>query len=91
MPSIDIRRTHNKSMKDARVAVDHIADRIAEKFDVACGWSGNTLEFNRSGVHGEIKLSKGEVHIIANLSFLLLALKGPIESEIHRYLDTEFA
>lgn len=90
MPSIDIRRPHDKSMKEAKAAVERVAAKIQEKFDVACGWNGNTLEFERSGVHGEISLGKGEVRVIANLGFLLMALRGTIESEIHKYIDREF-
>jgi putative polyhydroxyalkanoate system protein len=90
MPSIDIHRSHGKSMKEAKAAVERVAERISEKFDVECGWNGNTLEFSRSGVNGSIALLKGEVRVVANLGFLLMALKGPIESEIHRYLDKEF-
>ena len=90
MPSIEIHRRHDKSMKDAKAAVERVADKIAEKFDVSCGWNGNTLEFERSGVHGKISLSKGEVHVVANLGFLLMALRGTIEAEIHKYLDREF-
>ncbi len=91
MPSIDIRRKHNKPLKDARRAVEHVAAKIAERFEVDYAWQGNTLHFERSGVDGSIALGKGEVHVTANLSFLLLALKGPIEREIHRQIDTEFA
>lgn len=90
MPSIDIHRRHDKSMKDAKLAVERVAEKITEKFSVECGWNGNTLEFTRPGVNGEISLTKGEVHIIANLGFMLTMLKGPIETEIHKYLEREF-
>lgn len=91
MPSIDIVQPHNKSMKDAKAAVDRVAEKIGERFQVDCGWKGNTLEFTRSGVNGEIRLEKDEVRVVVNLGFLLGALKGPIESEIHRVLEREFA
>ncbi len=91
MPSIDIRRKHSKPLKDARRAVEHVAAKIAERFEVDYAWQGNTLHFERGGVDGSIALSKGEVHVTANLSFLLLALRGPIEREIHRQIDIEFA
>ncbi len=90
MPSIDIRRRHAKSLKDARKAVEHVAEKLAQKFDVSCEWNGNNLDFERGGVHGTIELGKGEVRVVANLGFLMMALKGPIESEIHKYLDREF-
>lgn len=90
MPSIDIRRRHDKPMKEAKAAVERVAEKIADKFSVECGWNGDTLEFARSGVNGEITLAKGEVRIVANLGFMLMMLKGPIESEIHKYLEREF-
>lgn len=90
MPSIEIHRRHHKSLKEAKAAVERVADKIAEKFDVACGWNGNTMEFERSGVHGKIRLAKGEVLVTANLGFLLMALRGTIEAEIHKVLDREF-
>jgi len=91
MPSIDIRRKHSKPMKDARKAVESVAEKIAERFDVEYAWSGNVLNFERSGVSGRIELVKGEVSVIANLNFLLLALRGPIEREIHAQIDKHFA
>jgi len=91
MPSIEIRRQHKKPMKDARHAVEKVAEKIAERFDIKYNWQGNTLHFERSGVNGYIALSKGEVHVTANLSFFLGALKGPIEREIDRQIEQEFA
>ena len=90
MSSIEIYRRHDKPMKEVKAAVDRVADKISERFDVAYGWNGNTLEFERSGVSGKISLGKGEVLVTANLGFLLMALRGTIEAEIHKYLDREF-
>ena len=90
MPSIDIRHRHSKSLKEARASVERVAQKIQQKFDVSCAWDGDTLAFERSGVHGQIELAKGEVRVVANLGFLMMALKGPIESEIHKVLDKEF-
>lgn len=91
MPSIDIVQPHNKSLKDAKASVDRVAEKISERFQVDCGWKGNSLEFTRSGVNGEIQVGKDAVRVVVNLGFLLTALKGPIESEIHRVLEKEFA
>lgn len=90
MPSIDIKRDHSRSLPDARKAVQRVADHIAEKFDVSCAWDGNTLNFKRSGVDGHIKLTAKQVHVTAELGFLLMAIRGSVEREIHRYLDDEF-
>lgn len=91
MPSIDIKRSHALSHSKAKKAVQHVADHIAAKFDVDCEWDGNTLNFHRSGVDGHIKVNPKSIHVFADLSFFLSALKSPIEREINRYLDQEFS
>jgi putative polyhydroxyalkanoate system protein len=90
MPSIDIARKHGKSSAEARKSVEKVARQIAAKFDVEYGWKGSVLHFERTGVHGTIALQDGLVHVKAHLSFLLLAIQGAVESEIHRVLDKEF-
>ncbi|KFN45274.1 polyhydroxyalkanoic acid system family protein [Arenimonas composti] len=90
MADIDIRRPHSRSLKDARAAIERVAEHIAAKFDVEYGWNGDTMEFSRSGVDGHIAVTAKEVHVTATLGFLLMAIRGPIEREIHQYLDREF-
>jgi len=89
MPSIRISRKHKKSIKEARSAVDRIAKAIAKKFDIEYVWDDNTLNFERAGVTGHIALEKGKVEVLAELSFLLGAIKSPIEREIVRHLDEQ--
>ena len=90
MPSIDIKRAHSRPLPEAKKAVQRVADHIAERFDVACSWEGNTLVFQRSGVDGHIKVSAKHIHVTAQLGFLLMAIRGSVEREIHRYLEDEF-
>ena len=52
MSSIEIRRKHGQSLKQAKAAVDKTAAAIGKKFDIESEWSGNTLKFSRSGVSG---------------------------------------
>ena len=90
MPSIEIKRQHSRPLPEAKKSVQRVADHIARKFDVACEWNGNTLNFQRSGVDGHIKVSARQVHVTADLGFLLMALRGSVEREVNRYLDEEF-
>ena len=91
MPTIDIRHPHSRSREEAREAVTRVADKIQERFEVGCAWAEDTLEFRRSGVDGEIRVQDEEIHVLVNLGFLLMFLRGPIESEIRNYLEREFA
>lgn len=90
MSQIDIRRSHDRPLKEAKAAIERVAEHLAEKFDIEYGWEGNTLAFTRGGVDGHIAVSSKAVHVTAQLGFLLGAIKGPIEREIHLYLDREF-
>jgi putative polyhydroxyalkanoate system protein len=90
MPSIDIKRSHSRPLAEARRKVQHVAEHLAGKFDLRWRWEGNELHFERSGVDGHIKVGAKQVHVTANLGFLLSAMRGSVEREIHRYLDEEF-
>jgi putative polyhydroxyalkanoate system protein len=89
MAQIDIQREHGRSLKEARAAVERVAERIAENFGITHAWDGNTLDFHGSGVNGRIALAKHRVHVTATLGFLASAFRGSIESEINRHLDRE--
>ena len=91
MPSIDISRPHSLSIAAAKKAVNRVAAHIAEKFEVDSAWQGNTLVFRRSGVDGHIQVEAKSVRVTVELGFLLMAIRGPIEREIHQYLDREFS
>ncbi len=90
MPSIDIHHSHSKTPAQARKAVESVAKKLAERFDVQYDWDGDTLNFVRSGVDGKISLTPKKLHVTAQLGFMLSMLKDPIESEIKRVLSEKF-
>lgn len=91
MANIDIRHRHSLPPAQARQAVQEVADKLVHRFGVSCHWDGDILHFSRSGVDGHIALAAEELHVSAQLGFLLGAMKGPIEAEIKRVLDERFA
>jgi putative polyhydroxyalkanoate system protein len=90
MSKIDIRRKHGQSLKAAKAAVDKSVAAITKKFGVTSAWDGDTLHFERSGAKGQIKVSKTEVHVTAELGFLLGMMKPQIEAELQSQLDKNF-
>ena len=87
MPSINIERQHSLSLKKAKAAVDEVAVKIAEKFQMTTEWEGDHLKFSRKGVEGKILVSHEQVKVDAELSFMVGLIKGTIEKEINGYLD----
>ncbi len=90
MSHIQIERSHNKPHDEARKLAEHVAQEMADEFGFSYRWEGDVLHFDRSGVEGKLSVSSDKVRISAKLSFLLLALKPKIESEIHKFLDENF-
>ncbi len=90
MARILVKREHSKNLADSRKAVERVARKLAEKFDVTYDWDGDTLLFERMGVKGSIDLLPGMVEVAAELGFLFGALRNTVENEIERYLDKEF-
>ena len=90
MSRIDIRHAHTLPKAEARKAVEEVAKKLAEKFDMDYGWAGDTLNFSRSGVDGHIALEPKQLHVHAKLGFLTAMFKDPIESEIKRVLKERF-
>lgn len=90
MSTIDIHAYHTLSHEDALNAADDLSIDLAEKFGIDYGWDDETIHFERPGVHGQIAVKENELRIQANLGFMLMMLKGPIEQEIIRYLREHF-
>lgn len=91
MPSIDIHRTHQLSIAEARDVVDQVASRMREKFGMDGRWQDDTWLFSRPGVNGSIAVGSQIVQVKAELSLMLSPLKGMVEQEIGRKLDEYFA
>jgi putative polyhydroxyalkanoate system protein len=90
MSTIDIHAHHKLSHEDALTAADELSIDLAEKFGIDYGWEDEVIHFERPGVNGQILVNETELRIQANLGFMLMMLKGPIEQEIVRYLTEHF-
>lgn len=90
MSIIDIHAFHTMSHEQAQQAADDLSRDLAEKFSIDYGWDGDEIHFERPGVHGQISVLESEIRIQARLGLMLMMLKGPIETEIVRYLEEHF-
>ena len=95
MADINITRQHGMSLAEARKAAFKWAEQVEEKFDMDCtyeeGKTADLVSFTRSGVSGELKVTKDRFELDAKLGFLLGAFKDRIEGEIVKNLDTLLA
>jgi|APFre7841882724_1041349.scaffolds.fasta_scaffold118370_2 putative polyhydroxyalkanoate system protein len=90
MSTIELKRDHALGLRKARTAAQRVADEMAQEFGMTSKWHGNVLKFERTGVHGELKVGKDHVELHAKLGFLLAAFKHRIEDHVHRNFDEYF-
>lgn len=90
MSDIDIHAYHTMDHEHARRAADELSRDLAQKFDIRYQWDGDVIHFQRQGVQGRIEVAEQEILIQARLGLMLALLRGPIESEVRRYLTDEF-
>jgi putative polyhydroxyalkanoate system protein len=90
MPTIAIKRRHKLEPKKAKAAAQKVIKDLSARYQLACSWDGDQVEFERPGVSGHMHLRKNEVLLDVKLSFLMTPLKGPIERAINEELDRLF-
>jgi len=90
MPKIDIHAWHKMSRENAQEAADQLAQDLADKFSIDYGWEDDTIHFERTGVAGTITVDGKQIHILADLGFMLGLFKDKLESEIRRHLQDHF-
>jgi putative polyhydroxyalkanoate system protein len=91
LADIHITRQHHLGLAEARKLAFRWAEVAEEKLDMECtyeeGKTSDLVNFTRSGVKGELKVTKEKFVLDARLGLLLGAFKERIESAIVKNLD----
>jgi putative polyhydroxyalkanoate system protein len=91
LPDIHITREHHLGLADARKLAFKWAETAEKKLDMECvyeeGKTSDVVTFTRSGVNGELKVTKDKFVLDARLGLLLGVFKERIETEIVKNLD----
>jgi putative polyhydroxyalkanoate system protein len=91
VPDIHIERAHQLGLPKARELAFRWAETAEEKLAMECtyeeGKTEDLVSFTRSGVNGELRVTKDSFELQARLGFLLGAFKDRIEAEITKNLD----
>jgi len=91
MNSINILHSHSYSKDDAFVKAEKMLEELADKYGLEVEHDGEGhISFSGSGITGTVAIEHNEVHFTATLSFLMIAMKSVISSEIKRKLDNIF-
>ena len=90
MPDINFIRPYSLPIAVAKARVQKAVDELATEHHLRSEWEGNTLRFDRSGLHGEIRVSDSEIQLQMHLSLLLKPLKGSLVSRIEDKFERLF-
>lgn len=82
MPDINLVRSYSLPLAVAKARVQKTADELAEEHHLKSEWEGDTLHFDRPGLHGAIEVTDSELRLEVNLSLLLKPLRGRLEKRI---------
>lgn len=91
MTDLHIVRKHALGLAQARKVAFAWAEQVEAELDMTCTYeesrSGDRVCFSRSGVQGELQVTKDKFELDAQLGLLIGVFKGRIEAEISAVLD----
>lgn len=91
MADLHIERKHALGLVEARKVAFNWAEQVETDLGMSCtyeeGRSADRVCFSRSGVQGELQVTKDAFELDAKLGFLVGAFKGRIEAEITQMLN----
>lgn len=91
MADLHIVRKHALGLQQARKIAFSWAEQVESDLGMSCtyeeGRSADRVSFSRSGVQGQLEVTKDRFELDAKLGFLIGAFKGRIETEITEMLN----
>lgn len=91
MPSIRISHIHNSGLDRAKQVAEEVAIKISDAYDIQYYWEEDQVVFERTGIHGTIRIDDQEIEFDATLSMMLGMFKGTIEKAIVEELEIAFS
>ncbi len=92
MNKISISHKHSFAKSTAWSKAEDLLDGLSKDYnlDIETDGEGN-ITFSGSGITGDVEICSDYVTINAQLSFLMIAMKPIISSEIQKKLDEKFS
>lgn len=90
MADISYSVEHSLSHEAAKQAAQKVADDLSQEYGLNCVWSGDVLNFERSGVKGSLTVEESAAHIQIKLGMMLSVFSGKIEDQVTRNMRKVF-
>ncbi|MCG8551009.1 MAG: polyhydroxyalkanoic acid system family protein [Desulfobacterales bacterium] len=88
MTDIDINKSHNLEITDARARLEKMAGGLQTQYGIKSAWTGNTAILSGTGLKkGQVELTDGAINVQITLGLLAKAMKGTIQKQVSIALD----
>nr|WP_320191255.1 polyhydroxyalkanoic acid system family protein [uncultured Desulfobacter sp.] len=88
MADIDINKSHNLELTDARARLEKMAGELRAQYGLKSAWTGNTATLSGTGLKkGKVELTDSAINVQITLGFLAKAMKGTIQEQVNIALD----
>src|SRR4051794_33076316 len=88
---VEVRRTHRRSLDQAKALADAFADKYRDDLGLRGGWEGSTYPFAAKLSKGELEVTDAEIIVRVDLDFPLSMAKGKVRKEIEKEIDQELS
>jgi len=82
MSDINFVRPYSLPISVAKARVQETADELAGEYHLKSQWHGNTLNFDRPGLHGRMNVTPSEIQLEVHLGLLMKPFRGRLISRI---------
>jgi len=86
MSEIQLVKPHSLPVEKAKALVQKAVDGLADEHKLNTEWHGDTLHFDRSGVHGQTHVTDSEIRFHATLGLLM----RPFRAKLIDHIESEF-
>lgn len=87
MSEIHVKRAHSLPLSHAKKIAQKAADNLAEEYALKSVWDEDTLNFERTGLSGQMRVTSSEIDLTVKLGLLLRPFKSKFENHIAHRLD----
>jgi len=84
---MNIRRSHQLGVEEARSRATEIAEHLDRQFSLTSRWQGDRLLVSGNGVNGHLIVAEESIELEVRLGFALKLMEGPIRSAIESTID----
>jgi putative polyhydroxyalkanoate system protein len=90
MSEIVVRGHHDLGLARAKRLAETMALRLRDDYGGTYTWTGDHLQFERTGASGRITVRSDAFEVRVEIGFLLSPLRGRVEREIRAFCDEQF-